>query len=98
MTQDMRPTKIWICPSGERTYSLDEGNSTPELSFVRHDIAERLALALEGGPTAGPDFLEWIADRIVNVYGESDNVDFVLSLRQRALLARAALKQFREGV
>lgn len=39
----------------------------------------------------GPDFLEWIADRLVHVYGESPNVDFVLSLRERADRARSAL-------
>jgi len=27
-------------------------------------------------------FLNWIADRIVNVYGESENVDFVIKLRE----------------
>lgn len=30
------------------------------------------------------EFLRWIADRLVHVYGESDHVDFVLSLRERA--------------
>jgi hypothetical protein len=30
------------------------------------------------------DFLNWIADRFVNVYGESENVDFVLKLRAMA--------------
>jgi len=28
--------------------------------------------------------LNWIADRLVNVYGESENVDFVLRLREIA--------------
>lgn len=31
-------------------------------------------------------FLEWIASRLISVYGESENVDFVQSLRQRAKL------------
>lgn len=39
----------------------------------------------------GPDFLDWIADRLVNVYGESPNIDFVLSLRKRAEMSRAAI-------
>ena len=38
-------------------------------------------------------FLEWIADRIVHQYGESENTDFVLSLRERA----KALKKAREA-
>ena len=31
----------------------------------------------------GPKFLEWASDRLVNVYGESENVDFVICLRRR---------------
>ncbi len=30
------------------------------------------------------EFLNWIADRIVNIYGESPQIDFVLALRRRA--------------
>lgn len=30
------------------------------------------------------DFLNWIADRFVNVHGESENVDFVRRLRKMA--------------
>lgn len=30
------------------------------------------------------EFLNWIADRLVNVYGESPNVDFVHKLREIA--------------
>lgn len=29
-------------------------------------------------------FMHWIADRLVHVHGENENVDFVLSLRDRA--------------
>lgn len=38
-----------------------------------------------------PDFLDWIADRLVQVHKESQNVDFVLSLRERAKAGRAAI-------
>ena len=41
----------------------------------------------------GADFLDWIADRLVHVYGESENVDFVICLRRRAAKARAAIKK-----
>jgi len=27
------------------------------------------------------EFLNWIADRLINVYGETENVDFVIKLR-----------------
>jgi hypothetical protein len=30
------------------------------------------------------EFLSWVADRLVHVYGESPNVDFVLKLRDIA--------------
>jgi hypothetical protein len=39
------------------------------------------------------EFLDWIADRLVHVHGESENVDFVLSLRERT----EALKDARSG-
>ena len=39
----------------------------------------------------GPYFLDWVADRMVHVYGESENVDFVLALRRRAEKARNAI-------
>lgn len=41
----------------------------------------------------GADFLDWVADRLVNVYGESENVDFVICLRRRAAKAREAISQ-----
>jgi hypothetical protein len=37
--------------------------------------------------------LDWVADRMVKVYGESENVDFVLSIRKRAALCRVALQK-----
>lgn len=36
-----------------------------------------------GGMPHG-DFLRWIAARLVNIYGESENVDFVLACLRRA--------------
>lgn len=38
-----------------------------------------------------PDFLDWIADRLVHVYGEPEGIDFVSSLRERANAGRAAI-------
>lgn len=38
-----------------------------------------------------PDFLDCIASRLVEVYGEPERIDFVLSLRARAAAGRAAL-------
>ena len=55
-------------------------------------IAEVSALrkALTTGITPQGEFLDWVADRLV-WYGDNPNVDFVVSLRERAKAARAAL-------
>lgn len=42
----------------------------------------------------GPD-LDWYADRLVNVYGESEGADFIIALRRKAAKARAAIKKAR---
>ena len=39
----------------------------------------------------GPDFLDWLANRLVEVHGENPNVDFVLALRRKADKARKAI-------
>jgi len=55
---------------------------------VRHAQARiaTLEAALRGDryPTPTPEFLRWIADRLVHVYGASPMVDYVHSLRDRA--------------
>lgn len=38
-----------------------------------------------------PDFLDWIADRLVHVHGDDPNVDFVVTCRDRARKLRAAI-------
>lgn len=38
-----------------------------------------------------PGLLEWMADRLVYVYGENPNIDFVLTTRERAKGLRLAL-------
>ena len=45
----------------------------------------------------GADFLDWIADRLVHIYGESENIDFVICLRRRAAKARAAIAKATGG-
>ena len=64
--------------------------------YKRGEVAgrgEALAVveAARYGITPLPEFLEWVADRLVRVYGESEHVDFVTSLRERAMKFRAAL-------
>lgn len=38
-----------------------------------------------------PDFLDWIADRLIHVHGEHPNMDYILSLRTRAVAGRYAI-------
>ena len=64
--------------------------------YERGEVAGRgdaLAVveAARYGITPLPEFLEWVADRLARVYGESEHVDFVTSLRERAMKFRAAL-------
>lgn len=49
-------------------------------------------MALSGTSISTPDFLDWMADRLVEVYGENPGVDFVLSCRERARQLRQALR------
>jgi beta-xylosidase len=56
-------------------------------------IAELVA-AIDGGvQVSTPELMEWIADRMVFVYNESPNVDYVQSLRSRAQKLRLASSQ-----
>jgi hypothetical protein len=57
-----------------------------------HEAARDLLMAHEPELT-GPYFLEWLANRLVDVYREDPNVDFVLCLRRRAKKARAAIEK-----
>lgn len=42
-----------------------------------------------------PTFLEWLTDRLVCVYGESPNTDFVIALRKKAAMEKAAIAKAR---
>lgn len=54
--------------------------------------APELLKSLTDGATVDlPELLDWVADRMVHVYGENENIDFVLTLRHRASVCRAAI-------
>jgi len=67
-------------------YEDEEANA--RLISAAPDLLEAQTMGVE---VSTPDFLDWIASRLVNHYGESPNVDFVLSLRDRASAGRAAI-------
>lgn len=50
----------------------------PLARLEQYDDAMDMGASLRTAP-----FLAWIADRLVQVHGESENVDFVRSLRER---------------
>ena len=60
-----------------------------------HEALQRehaaLLSALRSDITPLPEFLEWIAARLVNEHGENPNVDYVQSLRERAARFRRLL-------
>jgi len=77
---------------------VDGWRELPEDPMWFHEDAVAVALrkarkqaleeAMAGEPEL-PEFLEWLADRLVQVYGESPNTDFVLGCRRRAGILRA---------
>lgn len=56
-----------------------------------------LACQTMGAQLNTPDFLDWIADRLVYVHGEKPNMDYVLSLRSRAEAGRRAIIEAEGG-
>lgn len=99
--RDQRPNKFAVhcgCPANagtdwiervEDAWAIWEGRSLtaalaiPEIAAMRE--------ALEDGDPQIPEFLEWVAARLVHQHGEPKNVDFVLALERHAANIRAAL-------
>jgi hypothetical protein len=81
---------------------LFAGNIGEALGFIRTAFQgnttlcptaykELLKAQTMGASKNTPDFLDWVADRLVTVYKDDSNVDFVLSLRERARQGRLGL-------
>lgn len=64
----------------------------PLAANIHHILAASDLLAAHEPDRQGPDFLEWCAQRLIDL-GERPDADFVIGLRRRAALARAALKK-----
>lgn len=69
---------------GDRT----EGHANAQLISAAPDL---LACQTMGASKNTPDFLEWIADRLVGVHGDDAGNDFIISLRERAAAGRNAV-------
>lgn len=77
------------------THQLDFARAPGRVQLQNaHLIAaapDLLAAWTMGSQADTPTMLDWVADRLVHVYGESPNIDFVLTLRERAAAGRAAV-------
>lgn len=71
-------------------HAFNESNKA--LIAAAPDLLECLT---DGAQLSTPDFLDWIADRLVNVHGENTNVDYVFTLRDRANKMRKAIAKAR---
>jgi hypothetical protein len=69
---------------------LDEARQEANARLIA-SAPDLLAAQTMGSQVDTPTLLDWVADRLVNVYGESPNIDFVLTLRERAKAGRAAI-------
>ena len=96
-TEDSRSTWTLLGDGGYGILSCDgEGNSPQGIGDEANArliaaAPDLLDAQMMGTGLDTPDFLNWVADRLVHVYGESENVDFVISLRARASAGRAAI-------
>ena len=70
----------------------EAAKSIEEQALVISELVEAID---KGAQVNTPEMMEWVADRLVFVYGESPNVDFVQSLRIRAERLRSALSKAR---
>ena len=83
-------TRICDTLSGTVHYDTEDGECEANAQLI--SAAPELLEAHEpDADMPGPDFLDWIADRMVNVYGESEGIDFVLALRRKAEKTRKAI-------
>ncbi len=80
----------------ERTLAeLSDIGQEFEAVVARDAEITRLRGALRGGNATNDnaELMEFAADRLVHVHGEPANIDYVLALRERASMIRAALKE-----
>lgn len=75
-------------------YRQPDDRAMAQCMAAAHELLEAQTM----GPSLNtPDFLDWLADRLVSKCGEDSNADFVLSLRARAAAGRAAIAKATGG-
>ncbi len=72
----------------ERKDHIAEGMANARLIAAAPNLLEAQTM---GNGINTPDFLDWIAERLVNIHHYRPNIDFILSLRERASAGRAAI-------
>ena len=77
--------------SGRGLAKLDAPKMINANGYLIAAAPELLEALTTGAQMNLPDFLEWIAARLVKVHGEDPNVDYVQTLRHRAKLCREAI-------
>lgn len=90
-------------PTEEALYAMDCSGPEPGLQYARQTSLNMyralvahlkqqkdssLSPQVTQSDARDQPFLDWVADRLVHVYHESPNVDFVLKLRKMATRAR----------
>lgn len=92
-SNDGKTNRIEIVATGKtvaRIYNSVPAEDLPNARLIAA-APELLDTLTQGAQMNMPDFLEWVAARLVNVHGEDPNVDYVQTLRHRAKLCREAI-------
>src|SRR5689334_14185477 len=74
---DETPDGYAFCVWFDKTGILQEG-------WFASEVLARPSEATRGAEPDDPAFLNWIADRLVKVHGDPEEVDFIRKLRGRA--------------
>lgn len=101
-TQDGRKTWSVVAECGYGVLSCDGTRNSPQCcNSADADIIaaapDLLAACKYGTQFDLSAFLDWVADRFVQWYGERPNTDYILRLRTQADLIRAAIAKAEGG-
>lgn len=86
--KELFKNRFWANLVCDASCSKEEAEANARLIAAAPELLEALTT---GAQMNLPDFLEWIAARLVKVHGEDPYVDYVQTLRHRAKLCREAI-------